>query len=41
MLRQKSQKTLSLKREELHFKNPVYVYELLSFDVGSQYFARG
>ena len=37
MLRQKSQKTLSLKREELHFKNPVY--ELLSFDVGPQYFA--
>ena len=30
-------KTLSLKREELHFKNPVY--ELLSFDVGPQYFA--
>ena len=39
MLRQKSQKTLSLKKEELHLKNPVY--ELMnSFDVGSQYFAR-
>ena len=40
MLRQKSQKALSLKREELHSKNPVYVYKLLSFDVGSQYFTK-